>query len=121
MWKYVNNLSAGDKELLMQGKYGDKMLMYLDTWEDYVEWYLDGSEVELDPITEEDISYHVTNDYIETNLITPTSIGKVYSEKFDGYRVRVESPMIVVNKEGEEQTEFNAGESYQYLRLKIKL
>ena len=97
----------------MQGKYGDKMLMYLDTWEDYVEWYLDGSEVELDPITEEDISYHVTNDYIETNLITPTSIGKVYSEKFDGYRVRVESPMIVVNKEGEEQTEFNAGESFR--------
>lgn len=97
----------------------------MDTWEDYVDWYLDGSEVELDPITEGDISYYVTNDYIETNLITPSSTGKVYSEKFASYRVRVESPMIVVNKEGEEQTEFNADESFRVRipisEIKIKL
>ena len=112
-WEYVNNLSAGDKELLISGEYGDKMLAYLDTWEDYVDWYLDGANVELDSITQNDISYHVTNDYIETNLITPTSTGKVYSNKFGGYTVDVESPMVVVNKDGEEQTEFNVGESFR--------
>ena len=113
IWKYLNNLSAGDKELLISGKYGDKMLAYLDTWEDYVDWYLDGANVKLDSITQEDISYHVTNDYIETNLITPTSTGKVYSNKFDSYTVNVESPMVVVNHEGEEQKYFDAGESFR--------
>lgn len=112
-WIYENNLSAGDKALLMDSEYGDKMLNYLDTWEDYVNWYLDGSGVKLDSITQEDISYHVTNDYIETNLITPTSTNKAYSDQFSRYVVTVSEPMIVVNQGGEEQTEFNAGESFR--------
>ena len=112
-WKYVNNLSAGDKTLLIDSEYGDKMLDYLNTWEDYVDWYLDGFSVELDSVIQEDISYHVTNDYIETNLITPTSTNKAYSDQFSRYVVTVSEPMIVVNQGGEEQTEFNAGESFR--------
>ncbi len=113
-WKYANNLSAGDKKLLKKSKYGDKMLEYLDTWEDYVTWYVDQNrKVELDPLTQSDISYRVTNEYVETGLITPTSTGKVYSDKFSGYTVDVESPMVVVNKNGEEETSFDAGESFR--------
>ena len=113
-WKYDNNLSAGDKKLLKKSKYGDKMLDYLDTWEDYVTWYVDQNhKVELDSLTQSDISYHVTNDYVETGLITPTSTGKVYSDKFSGYTVEVQSPMVVVNKNGEEETSFDAGESFR--------
>ena len=113
-WNYQNNLSAGDKELLKKSKYGDKMLEYLDTWEDYVTWYVDQNrKVELDPLTQSDISYRVTNEYVETGLITPTSTGKVYSDKFSGYTVDVESPMVVVNKNGEEETSFDAGESFR--------
>lgn len=71
-WKYLNNLSAGDKELLKNSEMGNKMTKYLDTWEKYLNWYLnENQKVEIDPITSEDISYHVTNEYIETNLITP--------------------------------------------------
>ena len=114
VWKYVNNLSAGDKLLLKKSKYGDKMLEYLDTWEDYVTWYVDQNhKVELDSLTQNDISYHVTNDYVETGLITPTSTGKVYSDKFSGYTVEVQSPMVVVNKNGEEETTFDDGESFR--------
>ena len=112
-WKYLNALSAGDKELLKNSKYGDKMLSYLDTWEDYVNWYLDGQNVELDSITQNDISYYVTNDYVETKLITPKSTGKVYSDKFASYTVEVSSPMIVLDINGNEKKEFKAGEGFK--------
>ena len=112
-WKYLNALSAGDKELLKSSKYGDKMLSYLDTWEDYVAWYLDGQNVELDSITQDDISYYVTNDYVETKLITPKSTGKVYSDKFASYTVEVSSPMTVLDGNGNEKKEFKAGEGFK--------
>ena len=112
-WKYLNALSAGDKELLKNSKYGDKMLSYLDTWEDYVAWYLDGQNVELDSLTQNDISYYVTNDYVETKLITPKSTGKVYSDKFVSYTVEVSSPMTVLDSNGNEKKEFKAGEGFK--------
>ena len=56
-WKYENNLSTGDKKLLKASEVGDKMLSYLDTWEKYVNWYIEeNQQVELDSITQEDIS-----------------------------------------------------------------
>ena len=113
-WKYVNNLSAGDKKLLKESDVGNKMLAYLDTWEEYVNWYIEeNQQVKLDSITQEDISYQVTNDYIETNLITPKVTGKVYANKFNSYQVDVSSPMIVVDEQGKEKTSFNAGESFR--------
>ena len=118
-WKYENNLSAGDKKLLKASEVGDKMLSYLDTWEEYVNWYIEeNQQVELDPITQEDISYQVTDDYIETNLITPKATGKVYKNKFKSYQVDVSSPMMVVDEQGEERTSFNAGESFK-IRIPI--
>ena len=118
-WKYENNLSAGDKKLLKASEVGDKMLSYLDTWEEYVNWYIEeNQQVELDSITQEDISYQVTNDYIETNLITPKTTGKVYANKYKSYQVDVSSPMIVVDEQGEEKTTFNAGESFR-IRIPI--
>ena len=118
-WKYVNNLSVGDKKLLKESDVGNKMLAYLDTWEEYVNWYTEeNQQVELDSITQEDISYQVTNNYIETNLITPKVTGKVYANKFKSYQVDVSSPMIVVDEQGEEKTTFNAGESFR-IRIPI--
>ena len=70
------------------------MLSYLDTCEEYVNWYIEeNQQVELDPMTQEDISYQVTNDYIETNLITPRVTGKVYANEFKSYQVNISSPM----------------------------
>lgn len=118
-WKYENNLSAGDKKLLKESKYGDKFIEYLNTWEDYVDWYLSGANVELDSITQDDIAYYATNDYIETKPITPKSTGKVYSDKFTSYTVTVSSPMTVLDAEGNEKTTFNAGESFK-VRIPIE-
>ena len=67
-WKYINNLSAGDKEMIENSEVGDQMLDYLDTWDKYVDWYYNSQgnlNVELNNIVQSDISYHVTNDYIE--------------------------------------------------------
>ena len=113
-WKFNNRLSAGDKEMLKNSSVGDKMEEYLKEWDEYVDWYIEDNQmVELNPITKEDITYHVTNDYIETNLITPTSVNKIYKDKFAGYKVEVSAPTIVVNSKGEEQTEFLAGEGFK--------
>ena len=112
-WKYVNNLSAGDKKLLKTSFVGEKMLQYLHTWDEYVSWYLNDASVELDAINLDDISYHVTNDYVETGLIIPTSTGKIYSDKFSGYTVNVQSPMAVVDKNGKEKNEFKSGEGFR--------
>ena len=90
------------------------MLAYLDTWEEYVTWYIEeNQQVKLDSITQKDISYQVTNDYIETNLITPKVTGKVYANKFKSYQVEVSTPMIVIDEQGKEKTSFNAGESFR--------
>ena len=40
-WKYANNLSVSDKKLLKESDVGNKMLAYLDTWEEYVTWYIE--------------------------------------------------------------------------------
>ena len=113
-WKYANNLSVSDKKLLKESDVGNKMLAYLDTWEEYVTWYIEeNQQVKLDSITQKDISYQVTNDYIETNLITPKVTGKVYANKFKSYQVEVSTPMIVIDEQGKEKTSFNAGESFR--------
>lgn len=113
-WKYINNLSAGDKELLKDSAMGSKMIKYLSDWENYINWYLnDNQEVQIDPIDQETITYHVTNEYIETNLITPKSTGKIYSDKFESYEVKVSAPMIVIDQNGQEKTTFKAGESFR--------
>ena len=118
-WRFKNRLSAGDKEMLKNSKVGNKMMKYLEEWDKYVKWYIDDNQkVELDEITMENITYCVTDDYIETNLITPASTNKVYSNKFTSYDVEASSPMKVINVEGEEQTRFNANEGFK-IRIPI--
>ena len=118
-WRFKNRLSAGDKEMLKNSKVGNKMMKYLEEWDKYVKWYIDDNQkVELDEITMENITYYVTDDYIETNLITPASTNKVYSNKFTSYDVEASSPMKVININGEEQTRFNANEGFK-IRIPI--
>ena len=119
VWRFENRLSAGDKEMLKNSEVGNKMMKYLEEWHKYVKWYIDDNQkVELDEITMEDITYYVTDEYIETNLITPASTNKVYSNKFTSYDVEASSPMKVININGEEQTRFNANEGFK-IRIPI--
>ena len=119
IWKYENMLSAGDKEMLKNSPVGDKMLDYLNTWEELVKWHIEQEEqVAFLPITKNDITYYVTNDYIETNFLTPQAENQVYANNLYGYQVEVEEPILVVNSKGEKQTEFENGESFK-LRIPI--
>lgn len=115
-WKYINNLSAGDKEMIKNSDVGDQMLDYLETWDKYVDWYYNSHgnlNVELNNISQSDISYHVTNDYIETQLIRPNSDGKAYEDQLKSYTVKVSSPLVVVDSNGNEQTKFSAGQGFK--------
>ena len=115
-WKYINNLSAGDKEMLKNSDVGDQMLAYLDTWDKYVDWKYNTQgnlDVELNSISQSDISYHVTNDYIETQLIHPNSDGKAYEDQLKSYTVKVSSPLVVVDSNGNEQTKFSGGQGFK--------
>ena len=115
-WKYINNLSAGDKEMIKNSDVGDQMLDYLETWDKYVDWYYNSQgnlNVELNNISQSDISYHVTNDYIETQLIRPNSVGKAYEDQLKSYTVKVSSPLVVVDSNGTEQTKFSAGQGFK--------
>ncbi len=71
----------------------------------------------LDNINMDNITYHVTNDYIETSLITPESTNN-YSFFFTDYIVETTSPVIVVDENGNEQTNFLRGEGFK-LRIPI--
>ena len=115
-WKYINNLSAGDKEMIKNSDVGNQMLDYLETWDKYVDWYYNSQgnlNVELNDISQSDISYHVTNDYIETQLIRPNSDGKAYEDQLKSYTVKVSSPLIVVDSNGNEQTSFSGGQGFK--------
>ncbi len=115
-WKYINNLSAVDKEMIKNSDVGDQMLDYLETWDKYVDWYYNSQgnlNVELNNISQSDISYHVTNDYIETQLIRPNSVGKAYEDQLKSYTVKVSSPLVVVDSNGTEQTKFSAGQGFK--------
>ena len=115
-WKYINNLSAGDKEMIKNSEVGNQMLDYLETWDKYVDWYYNthgNLNVELNNISQSDISYHVTNDYIETQLIRPNSEGKAYEDQLKSYTVEVSSPLVVVDSNGNEQTKFSAGQGFK--------
>ena len=114
-----NNIPASIKTYIKSQPIGTKMLNYLEEWENYVNWSLqENKKLEMDKIDSKDITYTVTNDYLETNLITPTNKDKPYEKLFDGYQVEVEKPFIVVNSDGEEQTTFGSEEGFK-IRISI--
>ena len=109
-----NNIPAAIKSYIKSQPVGTKMLNYLEEWENYVNWNLqENKTMELDQINAEDITYTVTENYLETNLIIPTNKNKPYEKLFNNYQVEVPEPFVVVNSEGEEQTTFNAKEGFK--------
>ena len=67
----------------------------------------------MDQINSENITYTVTDEYIETNLITPANKNKPYEKLFDSYQVEISEPFEVVNSKGKEQTTFKSGEGFK--------
>lgn len=113
-WEYVNLLSAGDKEMLLETSNGQKMLLILDDWENYLSLLSEGNlNPRLDDFDLSKISYYVTNDYIETNLIFPSSSDEIYSDMLSSYMVSVPSFATVLDSKNNEKSVFDVGEGFK--------
>lgn len=112
------NLSEEEKKMIEESEKGkiliDKLeeLKRLYNWTETVE---EEPVFTLDNIDTSNLTYHATNEYLETGLITPTSTAE-YSYLFTHYEVKVSSPLKVVDENGNEKSEFERGEGF---RLRI--
>ena len=109
-----NNLTEEEKELIKNSPNGKKIV---DKVEEYMNFENSDHNLVLNDINTENITYTVTDNYIETSLIIP-DCAKDYSYMFTDYQVNVPSPITVVDKEGNNATEFQRGEGFK-LRIPI--
>ena len=109
-----NNLTEEEKELIKNSPNGKKIAEKIEEYERYSNWWNsdDYSTPVLDDINTDNITYYVTDDYIETSLITPDCT-KDFSYMFTDYEVKVSSPITVVDKNGNEKQEFERGEGFK--------
>ena len=108
----LNNLTEEEKELIKNSPNGKKIAEKIAEYERYSNWWNsdDYSTPVLDDINTDNITYYVTDDYIETSLIIPDCT-KDYSYMFTDYQVV--SPMIVTDEYGNLKTEFQRGEGFK--------
>ena len=125
-YKYINQLSALEKKAIKESPNGQKITKFIENFEKLnsvqsLSTFGEDEGIEemvyLNPINSEDIGYHVTNDYIETELITPTAEDP-YSLMFREYEVNVSSPITVVDENGKEKTTFDSLEGFR-LRIPV--
>ena len=126
-YKYMNQLSALEKKAIKESPNGKKITKFIENVEQLMNSGQSSSTIienddseqmgQLNPIDPAEISYHVTNDYIETELITPTAKDP-YSLMFREYEVNVSSPITVVNENGKEKTTFDSLEGFR-LRIPV--
>ena len=115
IYSQENNLTEEEKELIKNSPNGKKLVEKIEEYERYNNWWNSGdnqSAPMLDEINIDNITYYVTDDYIETSLITPDCT-KDYSYMFTDYEVKVSSPITVVDKNGNEKQEFERGEGFK--------
>ena len=112
-----NSLTEEEKELIKNSPNGKKIVEKIEEYERYNNWWNsnDYSTPVLDDINTDNITYYVTDDYIETSLIIPDCT-KDYSYMFTDYQVV--SPMIVTDEYGNLKKEFQRGEGF---KLRIPL
>ena len=114
-----NQLNDNEILILENSKEGKKITEKFEEIKNFLSWLYTHKieDVVLNTINTDSITYTVTNDYIETNLIIP-DCPKEYSYVFTDYQVNVPSPITVVDKEGNTTTEFQRGEGFK-LRIPI--
>ena len=109
------NLTEAEKEKIKASTSGKEVAEKVEEYVKYMTWESAQEEepvMTLDNIDTSNLSYHATNDYLETELITPTST-REYSYIFTYYEVKVSSPLEVVDENGNEKREFERGESFR--------
>ena len=113
-------LTQVEKEQIKNSSNGKIVADEIEEFENFLTWYdsqMEEPKLTLEEINIKDITYYATNDYIETNLITP-DCSKDYTYLFTDYEVKTTSPVIVVDEKGKEKTSFQKGEGFK-LRIPI--
>ena len=114
-YKFNNNLSALEKKTIKESPKGQKI-------EEFINIYREISQnpsqpPALNPIDTNNITYSVTDEYIETSLIKP-EIEDKYTIFFEEYEVNVNKPIIIVDEKGNQKQQFSADEGF---KLRIPL
>ena len=113
-------LTQVEKEQIKNSSNGKIVADEIEEFENFLTWYdsqMEEPKLTLEEINIKDITYYATNDYIETNLITP-DCSKDYTYLFTDYEVKTTSPVTVVGENGKEKTSFQKGEGFK-LRIPI--
>ena len=113
-------LTKKEKEQIKNSSNGKVVAEKIEEFENFLAWndsLTEEPKLTLEEINTKDITYYATNDYIETNLITP-NCSKDYTFIFTDYEVKTTSPVIVVDEKGKEKTSFQKGEGFK-LRIPI--
>ena len=113
-------LTKKEKEQIKNSSNGKVVAEKIEEFENFLTWYdsqMEEPKLTLEEINIKDITYYATNDYIETNLITP-DCSKDYTYLFTDYEVKTTSPVTVVDENGKEKTSFQKGEGFK-LRIPI--
>jgi len=113
-------LTKKEKEQIKNSSNGKVVAEKIEEFEKFLAWndsLTEEPKLTLEEINTKDITYYATNDYIETNLITP-NCSKDYTFIFTDYEVKTTSPVIVVDEKGKEKTSFQKGEGFK-LRISI--
>ena len=113
-------LTKKEKEQIKNSSNGKIVADEIEEFENFLTWYdsqMEEPKLTLEEINTKDITYYATNDYIETNLITP-NCSKDYTYLFTDYEVKTTTPVIVVDEKGKEKTSFQKGEGFK-LRIPI--
>ena len=118
IYKYENQLSALEKKAIKESPEGEKLESFINEIKNMAPPENPSEEPSLKPIDTSKITYYATNDYIETNLITPTVEDEFFKVWFRNYRVKVENPITVVDENGKEKTYFKSTEGFK-LRIPI--
>ena len=114
LWYMSGTLTEEEQVVIKNSPNGKKLVEKIEEYERYNNWWNSGDDSDgtLDEINTGNITYYVTDDYIETSLITPDCT-KDFSYMFTDYEVRVSSPITVVDKNGNEKQEFERGEGFK--------
>ena len=119
-WIFENSLSAGDKQMIKESEVGDTLTKALKDYFTFVEWIRsEPTEAALNSISSDEIYYYTDNKYLETNLIYPSAEGKPYKYLFEKYKVKVNSPAVIVDSNGKVKDVFNSDEGFK-VRIPIE-
>ena len=113
-------LTKKEKEQIKNSSNGKIVADEIEEFENFLTWYdsqMEEPKLTLEEINIKDITYYATNDYIETNLISP-DCSKDYTYLFTDYEVKTSFPVTVVDENGIEKNSFQKGEGFK-LRIPI--